>query len=61
MKEDLDTYAPDVRNLFQKAYHNVRQGSKEVEEMGKSVLTNQFAACFLPDLKVKVAGAEGTF
>ena len=29
--------------------------------MAKSVLAHQFAAGLLPELKVKVAGAEGTF
>ena len=60
-KEDVDTYAQDLRNLFQKAYPKARQGSKEAEEMAKSVLAHQFAAGLLPELKVKVAGAEGTF
>ena len=60
-KEDVDTYAQDLRNLFQKAYPKARQGSKEAEEMGKAVLAHQFAAGLLPDLKVKVAGADGTF
>ena len=59
VKEDVDTYAQDLRNLFQKAY--ARQGSGEAEEMGRSVLAHQFAAGLLPDLKVKVAGVEGTF
>ena len=59
--KDVDTYAQDLRNLFQKAYPKARQGSKEAEEMGKAVLAHQFAACLLPDLKVKVAGADGTF
>ena len=52
-KEDVDTYAQDLRNLFQKAYPTARQGSKE---MGKSVLSRQFAAGLLPESKVKVAG-----
>ena len=54
-KEDVDTYAQDLRNLFQKAYPKVRQGSTEAEEMAKSVLAHQFAADLLPELKVKVA------
>ena len=60
-KEDVDTYAQDLWNLFQKAYPKARQGSKEAEEIGKAVLAHQFAAGLLPDLKVKVAGADGTF
>ena len=60
-KEDVDMYAQDLRNLFQKAYPTARQGSKETEEMGKSVLSRQFAAGLLPELKVKVAGGVGTF
>ena len=47
-KEDVDSYAQDLRNLFQKAYPRVRQGSKEAEETGKSVLAHQFAAGLLP-------------
>ena len=54
-------YTQDLQNLFQKAYPKARQCSKEAEEMGKSILAHQFTAGLLPDLKVKVAGAEGTF
>ena len=39
--------------------HATTRGSKETDEMGQSVLANQFAAGLLPELKAKVAGSEG--
>ena len=59
--ENVDNYAQDLRKLYQKAYPSARQGSKECEAMGRSVLAYQFTAGLLPHLKAKIAGQEGTF
>ena len=59
--ESVDSYAQDLRKLYQKAYPSTRQGSREVEAMGRSVLAYQFIAGLLPHLKAKIAGQEGTF
>ena len=59
--ESVDHYAQDLRKLYQKAYPRARQGSKEAEAMGRSVLAYQFTAGLLPHLKAKKAGQEGTF
>jgi hypothetical protein len=58
-QETVDSYAQDLRRLFLKAYPAVQQGSKEAEELGKSVLASQFVAGLRVDLKRKVAGQEG--
>ena len=39
--ENVDNYAQDLRKLYQKAYPSARQGSKEAEAMGRSVLAYQ--------------------
>ena len=59
--ESVDDYAQELRRLFRKAYPKAQQGSREAEEMGQSVLTYQFAAGLLAELKPRVAGTEGTF
>ena len=59
--ERVDDYAQDLSRLYQRAYPQTNQGSKEAEEMGQKVLVYQFVSGLLPELKVKVAGAEGTF
>ena len=60
-KESVDSSAQDLRKLFIKAYPMSQQGSKEAEEMGKTVLANQFVVGLIPELKRKVAGTEGNF
>ena len=35
--ESVDCYAQELRRLFEKAYPQTQQGSKEAEEMGRSV------------------------
>ena len=57
--ESVDSFAQDLRGLYHKAYPSTSRGSKETEEMGQTVLANQFAAGLLPELKAKVAGSEG--
>lgn len=60
-KELVDDYAQELRRLFHKAYPSAQQGSAETESMGKSVLAYQFVAGLHSDLKMKVAGTEGSF
>ena len=57
--ESVDGFAQDLQHLYHKAYPATSCGSKETEEMGQTVLANQFAAGLLPELKAKVAGSEG--
>ena len=59
--ESVDSYAQELRKLYQKAYTTTQQRSKEAEAMGRSVLAHQFIAGLLPHLKAKIAGQEGTF
>ena len=60
-QESVDDYAQDLRRLFHKAYPTAQRGSRETEEMGQSVLSNQFVSGLKPELKTKVAGMEGNF
>lgn len=59
--ERVDEYAQDLSRLYQRAYPQTDLGSREAEEMGQKVLAYQFVSGLLPELKVKVAGTEGTF
>ena len=58
--ESVDAYAQDLRRLFHLAYPRAQQGSQEAEDMGRSVLASQFVAGLLPDIKLKLAGVEGS-
>lgn len=53
--------AQDLKQLFFKAYLCSRQGSKEAEEMGRTVLTCQFVTGLFPSIKEKLIGHEGSF
>ena len=57
-KESVDEYAQDLRRLFFEAYPRVQQ---EASEMGKAVLANQFVNGLIQELKLKLAGREGSF
>ena len=57
--ESVDSFAQDLRGLYHKAYPSTSRGSKETEEMGQTILANQFATGLLPELKAKVGGSEG--
>ena len=57
--ETVDDYAQDLQKLFRKAYPTTSRGSHETEQMGQTVLSSQFVAGLLPDIKSKVAGVEG--
>ena len=60
-RESVDDYAQGLRKLFYKAYPQAIQGTIDLEDISKSILCNQFVAGLLPDIKIKVAGTEGTF
>ena len=60
-QESVDDYAQDLCRLFHKAYPTAQRGSRETEELGQSVLSNQFVSGLKPKLKTKVAGMEGNF
>lgn len=53
--------AQDLKTLFYKAYPEAQQNSDKVESMGRMVLTSQFVAGLLPELKTEVASSEGGF
>ena len=54
----MDQYAQGLRRLFQRAYPQTQQGSKEAEEMGGSVLAFQFIAGLKQELKKGVASSD---
>ena len=60
-KETVDAYAQDLRRLFHLAYPQAQQGTREAEDLGRSVLCYQFVAGLQREIKVKLAGVEGTF
>ena len=39
----------------------MQQGSKETEDMRKTLLAHQFVAGLLPELNNTIAGSEGSF
>ena len=57
----MEEYAQDLNRLYQKAYPPSERGSKDAEKMGQTVLTYQFVAGLKPELRLKVAGNEGSF
>ena len=59
--ETVNVYAQELRTLFYRAYPQAQQGAKETTEMAHTVLANQFAAELKQEIKVKVAGVEGSF
>ena len=61
VSESVDIYAQELRTLFHKTYLSVQQGTREAEALGQTILTNQFVAGLLPDIKSKIVGSEGNF
>ena len=61
VSESVDIYAQELCTLFHKAYPSVQQGTREAEALGQTILTNQFVAGLLPDIKSKIVGSEGNF
>ena len=59
--ETVDNYDQELRRLFYLAYPQAQQETEEAEDMGRSVLSYQFVAGLRRDIKIKLAGMEGTF
>ena len=59
--ESVDAYAQELRTLFYRAYPQAQQGTQETEQMARTMLANQFAVGLRQEIKIKVAGIEGTF
>ena len=59
--ENVDMYAQDLKCLFYRAYPSTQQSTVEMQEMARSVLTNQFVSGLQSTLKGKLAGKEGQF
>ena len=59
--ESVDTYAQDLQRLFYLAYPQAQQGTQDPEDMGRSVLCCQFVTGLRQEIKLKLAGVEGTF
>ncbi len=53
------TYTPS--RLFYLAYLRAQQGTQETEEMGRSVLASQFVSGLRREIRVKLAGMEGSW
>ena len=60
-QESVEDYAQDLNKLYQRAYPQSERGSEEAERMGQTVLAYQFAAGLKPEIRLKVAGTEGSF
>ena len=59
-QESVDSYAQELKRLFYKAYPKTLQAGQATEEMGQSVLSSQFVTGLQRDIKVKLAGQEGS-
>ena len=59
--ETVDQYAQDLRKLFLRAYSSTQREAPGAETMAQSVLAYQFVDGLLPNIKMKLAGSEGTF
>lgn len=57
----VDSYAQDLHCLFYLASLQAQQGMQEAEDMGWSVMSYQLVAGLRQEIKVKLAGMEGTF
>ena len=56
----MEEYAQDLNGLYQRAYPHSERGSADAERMGQTVLAYQFVARLKPELRLKVAGHEGS-
>ena len=57
----MDSYAQDLRCLFNRAYLRAQQGTREAKDFEKSVLSYQFVARLRQEMRMKLAGMEGSF
>ena len=60
-KESVEEYAQDLNRLYQRAYPHSKRGSTDSKRMGQMVLAYQFVAGLKPEIRLKVAGHEGSF
>ena len=56
----MDGYAQELKRLFYKAYLKTLQAGQATKEMGQSVLSSLFVTGLQRDIKVKLAGQEGS-
>ena len=61
VKESVEEYANDLNRLYQHAYPYLKRGSADAEKMGQTVLAYQFVAGLKLEIRLKVAGHEGSF
>ena len=59
--ETVDQYAQELKKLFLRAYPPTQREAPGAETMAQSVLSYQFVDGLVPEIKVKLAGCEGTF
>ena len=59
--EMVDVYTQDLTRPLHEAYPRSHQETSQSDEMGHSLLVNQFTAGLLPHLIEKFVGEEGTF
>ena len=59
-RETVDSYAQDLRRLFQQAYSS-STSTEGADRMVQSVLAYQFAVGLVSELKCKLVGREGSF
>ena len=57
--ETVDDFAQELGKLYAKAYAAVTRGTPEAEQVGQTVLANQFVAGLRPELQTKGVGMEG--
>ena len=56
--ESVDSYAQELRRLYQKAYPESMQGSEDAEKIGKTLLASQFLSGLHTEIKKRVTGSE---
>lgn len=57
-EESVDSYAQELRRLYQKAYPESLQGSEDAEKIGKTLLASQFLSGLRTEIKRRVTGSE---
>ena len=57
--ETVDDFAQELGKLYAKAYAAVTRGTPEAEQVGQTVLANQFVTGLRPEQQTKGVGMEG--
>ena len=57
----MEEHAQDLNRLYQHAYPHSERGSADAERMGQTVLAYQFVASLKLEIRLKLAGHEGSF